>query len=265
MKKSVSCAFSLLFCLSTAIAFPIYNIPSNIVGSLASYLFAREMDVKGNGQSIANGDSTPSLTDHTRFGFVPASSGTIVRTFTIDNSGNGVLLLTGTPKVAVGGPNAADFSVTPQPTSPLGSDDSTTFDVTFNPSARGVRSATISIDNNDSDENPYTFAIQGSGGFTLSFNGNNNTGGTAPGPVTFDSLAGILGPGTLVRTGYQFVGWNTAANGSGTEYFPAQSFIIGADTTLYAQWAVVECSAGLDPNFDGDGKLRTDIQGDFDK
>ena len=40
---------------------------------------------------------------------------------------------------------------------------STTFTVTFNPSALGLRSATVSIANNDADENPYDFAIQGTG------------------------------------------------------------------------------------------------------
>jgi len=35
--------------------------------------------------------------------------------------------------------------------------------VTFDPSAEGVRTATISIANNDADENPYNFAIQGTG------------------------------------------------------------------------------------------------------
>ncbi|PYJ06952.1 MAG: hypothetical protein DMF06_17020, partial [Verrucomicrobia bacterium] len=239
--------------------------PSDTIG-LTGTGVAPEVNVTGNGQSIADGDSTPSLADHTAFGLTPVTGGTVVRTFTIENIGNGSLILSGTPIVAIGGTNAADFSVTTQPTSPLGSGDSTTFQVTFNPSARGVRTATISIDNNDSDENPYNFSIQGTGTYTLSFNGNGNTGGTAPGAVDFDSLAGVLGPGTLVRNGFQFVGWNTAANGSGTEYFPGQSFIIGADTTLFAQWAALVCDpGGLDPTFGTNGKVTTDIQGDFDK
>ena len=74
------------------------------------------------------------------------------------------LQLTGTPKVVVGGTHAADFTVTAQPSSPVTSGGgSTTFTVEFNPSAAGVRSATLSIDNNDSDENPYNFSIQGTG------------------------------------------------------------------------------------------------------
>ena len=34
---------------------------------------------------------------------------------------------------------------------------------TDHPSASGLRSATLSIANNDADENPYDFAIQGTG------------------------------------------------------------------------------------------------------
>jgi hypothetical protein len=40
---------------------------------------------------------------------------------------------------------------------------STTFQVTFTPSATGLREATLSIANNDGDENPYNFSIQGTG------------------------------------------------------------------------------------------------------
>ena len=47
-----------------------------------------------------------------------------------------------------------------QPDSP---GNSATFTVTFDPSATGLRTATISIANNDCDENPYDFAIQGTG------------------------------------------------------------------------------------------------------
>jgi hypothetical protein len=86
-------------------------------------------------------------------------------TFTIHNTGSGDLSLTGTPtKVVVGGTNAADFTVTTQPTSPVASGGGTkTFVVRFDPSAVGVRTATISIANDDADENPYNFLIQGRG------------------------------------------------------------------------------------------------------
>jgi hypothetical protein len=123
-----------------------------------------EMDVQGNGTSITDGDTTPDLADHTDFGDVATGGGTVDRTFTIVNSGGGVLSLSGTPKVEISGTDAADFTVTAQPASPVAaSGGTTTFTVQFDPSAVGLRTATVSIANNDSDENPYNFDIQGTG------------------------------------------------------------------------------------------------------
>ena len=122
-----------------------------------------EIVVKGNHLSIVNGDSTPALTDHTDFGNAVVPGGTVVRTFTIENWGSGSLTLDGLPKVSISGAQAADFTVTVQPTSPVEAGGSTTFNVRFSPSAVGLRSAVVSIANNDSDENPFTFAIQGTG------------------------------------------------------------------------------------------------------
>ncbi|MDR1798326.1 MAG: InlB B-repeat-containing protein, partial [Bifidobacteriaceae bacterium] len=40
------------------------------------------------------------------------------------------------------------------------------------------------------------------------------------------------------RSGYRFMGWNTAQNGSGTGYGPGGAYTLAADeATLYAQWA----------------------------
>jgi uncharacterized repeat protein (TIGR02543 family) len=79
----------------------------------------------------------------------------------------------------VGGAQAAEFTVTTQPTSPVAAAGTTTFQVTFDPSASGTRSATLSIANDDSDENPYNFSIQGTGTtdplYTLTVN--SGTGG----------------------------------------------------------------------------------------
>ncbi|MCG3155550.1 MAG: hypothetical protein DKINENOH_02156 [bacterium] len=123
-----------------------------------------EMDVQGNSVSIADGDVTPSAADHTDFGAADLTSGSVDRTFTIANLGNVNLNLTGAPMVQITGANAGDFAVTADPTSPVAANGgATTFTVHFNPSAVGLRSATISIANDDSDENPYDFAIQGTG------------------------------------------------------------------------------------------------------
>lgn len=42
---------------------------------------------------------------------------------------------------------------------------------------------------------------------------------------------------TFTRSSYVFTGWNTAADGSGTSYDPADTFSVVSGVTLYAQWA----------------------------
>ena len=42
---------------------------------------------------------------------------------------------------------------------------------------------------------------------------------------------------TPTRVGYNFVGWNTEADGSGTMYQPRDTFTITEDTVLYAIWS----------------------------
>src|SRR5262249_39552347 len=116
---------------------------------------APEIDVQGNNTSITDDDTTPSLTDFTDFGNTTVTGGTIVRTFTIENTGNADLTLSGTPIVAIAGPNASDFMITSKLASPIAPGSNLTFQVTFHPSAAGLRSANITILNNDADEGVY--------------------------------------------------------------------------------------------------------------
>ena len=77
---------------------------------------------------------------------------------------------------------------------------------------------------------------------TLTYNGNGNTGGNVPvdggSPYTAGTTVTVLGnTGSLTKSGnYTLVGWNTAANGSGTNYTAGNTFAIRTPTTLYAQW-----------------------------
>jgi alpha-tubulin suppressor-like RCC1 family protein len=132
--------------------------------ALAAAPALSEINVSGGGVTIANGDTTPSSTDGRDFGSALVGSGTVSRTFMIQNTGPTLLNLTSAPLVAVSGPQAADFTVTLQPTSPLGSfTGSTTFEVTFAPGGVGTRMASLSITNDYAAETPYTFTVQGKG------------------------------------------------------------------------------------------------------
>jgi len=119
-----------------------------------------EINVFGNSLNIANGDNTPSEYDYTDFGWV--ASGSVTKIFTIQNLGTETLTLTGTsPYITIGGTNSANFSIVSAPATSIAAGGSTTFQVTCTPSASlGIYIATISIANNDANENPYTFSMQ---------------------------------------------------------------------------------------------------------
>ncbi|MFH0926725.1 MAG: choice-of-anchor U domain-containing protein, partial [bacterium] len=76
------------------------------------------------------------------------------------NLGTADLELIGTKVGIIGN---SDFTVTVQPTSPIAPNSIATFEIAFDPNVTGIRTATISIANNDSDKNPYEFNIQGTG------------------------------------------------------------------------------------------------------
>ncbi|HEX3011926.1 MAG TPA: choice-of-anchor D domain-containing protein [Syntrophomonadaceae bacterium] len=120
-----------------------------------------EISVTGNGNLISNADTTPNTADNTQFGNIEVGE-SIAKTFSINNTGKTDLILTGDPKVSISG-SINDFTVITQPHDTIAAGDSTTFEVRFTPSQLGDRIATINIDNNDLDENPYDYQIQGTG------------------------------------------------------------------------------------------------------
>ena len=116
--------------------------------------------VSGNSVVIASGDSTPDPSDDTDFGGVADVGEVVKHTFTITNMGNADLTIS---PIVIGGSEAADFALTSAPNSTIVSGDSTTFSIAFDPSADGLRSATVSFGTNDTNGSTYTFSIQGTG------------------------------------------------------------------------------------------------------
>ena len=121
------------------------------------YNVDNEIDVEGNSVSIVDGDTTPSTTDDTDFGTTLVGVD-VSHTFTITNAGPDDLDISG---ITITGVDAADFYVSIASGSTVASGASTTFEITYSPSVVGISIATISIANNDSNENPYTFDITG--------------------------------------------------------------------------------------------------------
>lgn len=119
-----------------------------------------EISVLGNSIEILSGDVTPSAGDFTDFSEVSLGQ-VLTQTFAVSNVGEANLSV---DDISLVGNSAADFEiggiVFPATIAP---NLTATFQVTFTPSALGDRTATVVINNNDSDENPYEFAIQGTG------------------------------------------------------------------------------------------------------
>ncbi len=218
-----------------------------------------QINVSGNSNPIANGSTTPSLTNHTDFGFANTSAarpspnvypvpvferseqtekhtaatgdasevkgeslarmsvkptetpianvlpGTVVRTFTITNTGVVPLNISG---VTITGPDAAEFSVTASPASSVPPSGSTTFQITFNPSTNGVKNATVNIANDDANNNPFTFAIRGTGVTSLPLPYFASLNGTAPdwtvqvvNAVGTNAIFGLIGTGVTLPDG----------------------------------------------------------------
>ena len=77
--------------------------------------------------------------------------------------------------------------------------------------------------------------------YSVTYNANNATSGTVPTDATaYNKNATVTvkgNTGSLARTGYTFGGWNTRADGTGSNYTAGSGqFSITDNTTLYAKW-----------------------------
>ncbi|MDY6950285.1 MAG: choice-of-anchor D domain-containing protein [Thermodesulfobacteriota bacterium] len=193
-------------------------------------------------QDIEDGDTTPSADDDTDFGTTNVAGGTVEHTFQIENSGSSDLTLGGTPRVDIIGGDTGDFSVTLQPGTTIETGDSDLFRIRFDPNASGLRSATVSIDNNDPNRNPYTFAIQGTGQSVTT---------VTTQAVTDETSHSATGNGTITDLGLpnptaHGVVWNMAGGPDPT--LADNSTDEGALGAVTLPYAFTSTMNGLDPN-----------------
>ncbi|MBD3582740.1 choice-of-anchor D domain-containing protein [Flavobacterium selenitireducens] len=212
-----------------------------------------EIDVRGNNNSITDGDSTPSANDWTNFGNTPLQTGLINRTFTIYNLASAGILDLGT--VTLGGTNPSDFAVTQPAVTSLAPGASTTIVVSFDPTVAGTRTATVNIPNNDSNENPYDFAISGFGSdpdMQVSGNGVVIPDGNATTSVIDNTDFGSVS----MQGGQAIASYSITNTGFGTLNLGAISFtgaaaadfaIVTAPPTTVAQGATVTFQISFTP------------------
>ncbi|WP_460220590.1 GEVED domain-containing protein [Psychroserpens sp. MEBiC05023] len=129
-----------------------------------------EINIEGNNISIPNGYTVTDLPtaglNQTLYGLTSVGAMGPEKIYTIENIGATTLNLNGTPRVQLTGAHPGDFNVTVQPSATVNSLATSEFRIQFNPTSDGIRTATVSIPNSDSNESPYEFQIQGSANCT---------------------------------------------------------------------------------------------------
>ena len=105
----------------------------------------------------------------------------------------------------------------------------------------GENNSAVTITQGSTGDRSYT-AHWTANRYTVSFDANGGDGSMTNQSFTYD-VEQELKVNTFTRTGHEFAGWNTAADGSGTTYADKAEVInlaseSGAEVTLYAKWTV---------------------------
>lgn len=148
--------FLRLFCL----ALPVFASVEIHNPNRQSALAGPEISIVGNFSEIVSGSQTATPLNHTDFGSASIESASTVVTFTVKNTGTSTLTL---GPLSISGDDASSFSIVQLPGSTVAANSSKSFKIAFNPTTLGQKVALLSLVNNDSDENPYTFKITGNG------------------------------------------------------------------------------------------------------
>ena len=129
-----------------------------------------------------------------------------------------------------------------------------TINATANSLAAGSYGDTVTFSNATNATGDTTrsvaLTVNPLGTYIVSYNGNGNTGGTAPINQTKVQNVNLTlsGPGNLARTGYTFNNWNTAAGGSGTPYAAGANYTLNVALSLFAQWTANTYTVAFDAN-----------------
>lgn len=86
----------------------------------------------------------------------------VYKTFTIGNTGENELNLTGSPLVSITGADAVSYSITRQPSHSIGAGESTAFTVKVIPPA-GTTTAAVVVTSDDPDQTTYSFTVTSMG------------------------------------------------------------------------------------------------------
>jgi hypothetical protein len=135
-----------------------------VVSTTGSVSFITSAPVVTNPEIVVEQPSGTELSSGTttiNFGVQNTGTTSAAKTFLIRNTGTATL-----SGIAVSGATA-EFIVNSQPATSIAAGGDASFTVTFQPSAAGVRTATLQISSNDADENPFSIPVTGTGNTPL--------------------------------------------------------------------------------------------------
>jgi hypothetical protein len=91
--------------------------------------------------------------------------------------------------------------------------------------------------------------------YTITFDANGATSGSAPAPLTaeIETPVTLPGEGALGFSGKIFTGWSVSPSGAGATYIAGYSFTVTGDQTLYARWVAVGEAQQYTVSFSGNG------------
>ncbi|WP_298418068.1 LamG-like jellyroll fold domain-containing protein [uncultured Kordia sp.] len=218
-----------------------------------------EISISGNGNIINDGAGLgdADTENETDFAVYDIYEGTITNVYTISNNGGLDLNLVGTPVVQISG--STDFSVTQPADTVLSIGESTTFTISYDPSTIAVHQATITIGNDDSDENPYTFVVRGEGvqtfpdtdgdGITDNVDIDDDNDGI------IDTLENSACGSALNATQTEVVFLNETFGSNAATRVEIDAFTIGVQTTYcYENGAGTACPTAFNPTSLNDGE-----------
>lgn len=122
------------------------------------------IEVTGSGEVIAHGSTSTSIDNNTDLGKHTMEQTTALRNFRIYNRGDGILNLTGNPKVQIVGSSSFTLEEVPS-TNSIAAGEYSYFKIRFNPLSGGIHNATVRIKSDASNISEYSFAIRAEGVF----------------------------------------------------------------------------------------------------
>lgn len=119
--------------------------------------------------------------------------------------------------------------------------------ITLNGQVYGETVSGYSAFSGGTSQADVTLTIPAKASHTWSYNANGGSGAPAS-QTKWYGEHGYLSTTQPTRTGYDFEGWNTKADGTGTSYAPGAECVDDANITFYAQWSELAYTVSFDAN-----------------